>query len=265
MNMSIRNVFLATAIVTMFAAAGQSFAAPAPTGEGVAEKSRVDLVPKPSAWVAVDQEKAVLLAQEVRPLVKDVLREDLPLRQQRLRLQKIGLKEIKHSYLLLESSFVATYPRQYAPVRFMHSKHAAALQGDCATCHHYRPADPAADEIVGCRSCHQQTVTEKDTERIGLKAAYHTQCMGCHERMKKGPVSCEGCHAKRGVEHKDLVRLSPNPTPQEVTTECLRCHQDAGKDMLKTAHWLWRGPSPFTVEHRKSVMSGKGTTTLNNF
>ena len=67
------------------------------------------------------------------------------------------------------------------------------------------------------------------------------------------------------MNHKDLVKLPADPKPQEVTAECLRCHQDAGEDMLSTAHWLWRGPSPYTVEHRKSVMSGKGTTTLNNF
>ena len=101
--------------------------------------------------------------------------------------------------------------------------------------------------------------------RIGMKAAYHAQCMGCHAEMQQGPTSCVACHDKNPVDHKELVKLSENPSPQEVTQECLSCHAEAGKDMLKSAHWLWRGPSKYTTGKSKSVMDGKGTTTLNNF
>ena len=147
----------------------------------------------------------------------------------------------------------------------MHSKHAASLNGDCAACHHLRPRDAAAGETVACRACHQDDSAQKDDARVGLKAAYHLQCMGCHKKMEKGPISCEGCHAKNPVDHKELVKLPDNPTPFQVTAECLRCHQEAGSDMIQTAHWMWRGPSPYTVEHQKNVLSGKGTTTVNNF
>ncbi len=254
----------------MLAALAVALGATAPAWTATApakpvEKSRKDMTPKPEGWMPSDQVKAEKLARKQYPYVKDVLMEDLPLRQQRLRNLGIGFKEIKHSYILLDSPYVDTYERKYEPVRFMHSKHAASLGGDCAACHHYRPADSKASETVACRSCHQEAFSGKDTERVGLKAAYHMQCMNCHEKMKQGPVSCEGCHEKRPMDHKELVRLPENPKPQEVTKECLRCHKDAGEDMLTTAHWLWRGPSPYTTEHRKSVMSGKGTTTLNNF
>ncbi|MGE4424437.1 MAG: tetrathionate reductase family octaheme c-type cytochrome [Pseudodesulfovibrio sp.] len=256
---------LAVAVMVLWALAPAWTAAlPAAKGEPVA-KSRKDLTPRPEGWSPVDELKAEEMAREPHPYVEKVLMEDLPLRQQRLRKLGLGPKDMKRSYMLLDSGFVDTYEAKYEPVRFMHAKHAAALGGDCASCHHYRPADPAAPETVACRSCHQEAFSAKDPRRIGLKAAYHMQCMNCHEKMKKGPVSCEGCHAKRPVDHKDLVRLPENPTPQQVTMECLRCHKQAGEDMLTTAHWLWRGPSPYTVEHRKSVMSGKGTTTLNNF
>jgi hypothetical protein len=239
-------------------------AVPAGDAEPVV-KSRKDRTPMPAGWAAKDQDEARKLATKKYPFVEKVLMEDLPLRQQRLRKMGIGYKDIKHSYILLDSPYVDTYEKKYEPVRFMHSKHAAALDGDCAACHHLRPADPKAPETVACRACHQETAIGDGSERIGLKAAYHMQCMDCHEKMKKGPVGCEGCHAKRSVNHKELVKLPENPTPQQVTMECLRCHQAAGEDMLSTAHWLWRGPSPYTTEHRKSVMSGKGTTTLNNF
>lgn len=255
---------LAALAILGASAPGLTATAPAPDAKPV-EKSRKDLTPKPEGWVAEHQAEAEKLARQKYPFVTDVLMEDLPLRQQRLRNMGVGYKDIKHSYILLDSPYVDTYERQYNPVRFMHSKHAASLGGDCAACHHYRPADPNTPETVACRSCHQDTRTAGDSERIGLKAAYHMQCMNCHEQMKKGPVSCEGCHSKRSVDHRELVRLPENPAPQQVTAECLRCHEDAGEDMLATAHWLWRGPSPYTAEHRKSVMSGKGTTTLNNF
>lgn len=258
---------LATAVLMAVLGASAALAAtPPPAGDAKpVEKSRKDLTPMPEGWTALRQEEAIKQAHKQYPFVEDVLMEDLPLRQQRLRNMGIGYKDIKQSYILLDSPYVDTYEKQYDPVRFMHSKHAASLDGDCAACHHYRPADPNAPETVSCRSCHQDTRTDANTERIGLKAAYHMQCMNCHEQMKKGPVNCVGCHTKRSVDHKELVRLPENPKPQEVTAECLRCHQEAGDDMLATAHWLWRGPSPYTTEHRKSVMSGKGTTTLNNF
>ena len=80
-----------------------------------------------------------------------------------------------------------------------------------------------------------------------MKAAYHAQCMGCHAEMQQGPTSCVACHDKNPVDHKELVKLSENPSPQEVTQECLSCHAEAGKDMLKSAHWLWRGT--FQIYH----------------
>jgi hypothetical protein len=259
--------WLAFAVAAAFlAGAVPSMAATAPGAPAEPPaKSRKDQTPKPEGWSPVDQVKAEAEARKPYQYVEKVLMEDLPLRQQRLRELGIGPKDIKRSYVLLNSPLVETFGRKYGPVRFMHAKHSAALDGDCASCHHYRPADPEASETVACRACHQDAFSEKNPERIGLKAAYHMQCMNCHEEMKRGPVSCEGCHAKRSTDHKELVNLPENPTPQQVTGECLRCHEQAGEDMLDTAHWLWRGPSPYTVEHRRSVMSGKGTTTLNNF
>ena len=233
-------------------------------GEHV-ELSRKNRKPAPEGWVAEDQEKAEKLAKKTYPYVEEVLEEDIVLRQQRLRSMGLGAKDIKHSYILLDSPYVDTYEDKYGPVRFMHAKHAHSLNGDCAACHHYRPKDPQAEEVVACRACHQESFDKDKQGRIGLKAAYHMQCSGCHEKMKKGPVSCVGCHKQSPVDHKTLVKLPPDPSPEQVTAECLRCHEDAGEDMLKTAHWLWRGPSPYTVELQKSVQSGKATTTLNNF
>lgn len=89
--------------------------------------------------------------------------------------------------------------------------------------------------------------------------------MECHQQEAKGPVGCKGCHLKHVPDHKALVKLPDNPDPFQVTAECLRCHDAQGEDMLKTAHWLWRGPSPYTTGHRKDILHGKGTTALNNY
>ena len=255
-----------SAICVILSIAAPVWAATTPAGDvNPVEKVRKDRTSKPDGWVAKDQAASIKLARKVYPYVEDVLIEDLPLRQRRLRAEGIGSKDIKNSYILLDSPYVNTYEDKYGPVRFMHAKHSASLNSDCSLCHHYRPADAKASETVACRSCHQEAFNAKGTERVGLKAAYHIQCMNCHESMKEGPVSCDGCHTKNSVDHKELVKLSENPTPSEVTAECLRCHQEAGEEMLSSAHWLWRGPSPYTTEHGKSVMSGKGTTALNNF
>ncbi len=257
--------FVLEALPESLQAANQD--APAPKAP---EKKREPRAPKPADWMPEDYVKAATRAKEPRALVKDVRVEDPKLRQIRFKELELSVKDIPSPFLLLESPMVNTYENLYGPVKFMHSKHAASLDGNCALCHHASPqgADAAKErlsETVACRACHQESFDPQKPERIGLKAAYHQQCMECHTKMHKGPVDCAGCHSKNVPNHKDLVKLPADPTPMQVTQECLRCHQKAGEDMIESAHWLWKGPSPFTVEKSKRVMSGKATDTINNF
>lgn len=216
------------------------------------------------AWVAPDQEAAKKRAQETVPFVEAVMDECNLCRQMRLREMGLGIKDSQTPYYLLDSPVIKKSEDLYGPVRFLHNKHAAQLK-DCALCHHRRPLEPAAKETVRCSACHQEAFRPDHPERIGLKAAYHQQCTGCHQTMKKGPTDCLGCHSKNIPDHKLLVQLSGSPQPSDVTRECLRCHKTAGEDMLKTAHWLWKGPSPNTLNHSKDVGNGKATTAVNNF
>lgn len=218
----------------------------------------------PANWLAPDQEEAKKRAEEIVPFVGEVIDECRLCRQQRLRDQGLSVKDQTHSYYLLNSPIIRKTEDRYGPVRFMHSKH-ASLMKDCAMCHHYRPADENASETVRCSACHQESFRKDHPERLGLKAAYHQQCMQCHQDMNKGPVDCTGCHQKNPPDHSELVKLKANPQPQDVTRECLRCHERAGEDMLSSAHWLWKGPSPYTMKHRKKVEHGKATTAVNNF
>ena len=215
------------------------------------------------AWKAPDQEKALKRAHEEVSFVKECVDECIILRQMRLREEGISLKDVKDTYFLLDSPIIKKREDYYSPVRFAHGQHAASAK-DCAVCHHYRPIDNSMPETTRCSSCHQDSFNPQNPESIGLKAAFHLQCIACHEEKNKGPQSCRGCHLKNVPDHRDLVKLPDNPDPFQVTEECLRCHDDAGDSVLTSAHWLWKGPSFYTVEHRKDNQHGKGTTALNN-
>ncbi|SDL45816.1 Class III cytochrome C family protein [Maridesulfovibrio ferrireducens] len=64
----------------------------------------------------------------------------------------------------------------------------------CASCHHNSPASKTPPS---CASCHANAAAKEQGGRPALKAAYHGQCMTCHESMElKKPAStdCSSCH-----------------------------------------------------------------------
>lgn len=215
-------------------------------------------------WTAPDQEKAKKRAGETVPFVKEYRNDGQIKRRISLMDAGISLKDVNDVYFLLDSPIIKQREDHYTPVRFAHKRH-AALTRDCTKCHHYRPEDENSLETTRCSACHQDAFNPDHPDRIGLKAAYHQQCVACHKAEAKGPTDCKGCHLQKVPAHKELVQLPENPTPFQVTEECLRCHDAQGEDMLKTAHWLWKGPSPYTPGHRKDILHGKGTTALNNY
>ncbi|MDR1776666.1 MAG: cytochrome c family protein [Desulfovibrio sp.] len=102
---------------------------------------------------------------------------------------------------------------KYMPSMFAHRRHVASLMERvkdnalasafhnqpatlCAACHHNSPLKGAPPK---CGSCHQQRIDPANPERPQLKAAYHLQCMGCHQGMKVARplnTSCVTCHRK---------------------------------------------------------------------
>jgi hypothetical protein len=84
----------------------------------------------------------------------------------------------------------------YGPVEFSHRYH-AEMAGDCASCHHHS----AKYSTPACGECHESiSVYHYDAAKrapdLGLKGAYHVQCMGCHKEMGSGPLGCTDCHEK---------------------------------------------------------------------
>jgi len=63
----------------------------------------------------------------------------------------------------------------------------------CYGCHHN---SPAGQKPPACISCHEQALfDDRRPGRPGLKAAYHLQCMDCHQAMEIEPQACgTGCH-----------------------------------------------------------------------
>jgi len=67
----------------------------------------------------------------------------------------------------------------------------------CQGCHHNSPATVKPPQ---CGSCHGRSSEALNLTRPGLMAAYHQQCIQCHDKMGlEKPVSreCTTCHAKR--------------------------------------------------------------------
>ncbi|MEF2146260.1 MAG: cytochrome c3 family protein [Desulfovibrionaceae bacterium] len=116
---------------------------------------------------------------------------------------------------------IGSLSKEYQPSEFPHRKIVQTLikgmkddqlaqafhQGDkavCAGCHHNSPLSAKPPR---CASCHDRPFDEATPGRPGLKAAYHSQCMSCHQAMgmdelEKGgkPMpakSCVVCHDKK--------------------------------------------------------------------
>ncbi len=67
----------------------------------------------------------------------------------------------------------------------------------CQGCHHNTPPDKTPPR---CANCHGKAFDARRPEMPGLMAAYHGQCMRCHQRMgieKPAAVNCTGCHKER--------------------------------------------------------------------
>jgi hypothetical protein len=114
-----------------------------------------------------------------------------------------------------ENVEIKTLMTQYGPVKLPHRKIIQTLSNNiknnqlvryfhrdentlCQGCHHH---SPAAKKPPGCASCHGRPFDERDPSKPGLMAAYHRQCMECHEAMgieKPVATNCVACHQKKG-------------------------------------------------------------------
>ena len=102
---------------------------------------------------------------------------------------------------------IGVLAEKYQPSQFPHKKIVAALdQGVqasrlarrfhqktrtlCAGCHHH---SPPSERPPACRSCHS-TAADPQKDLPDLTAAYHRQCIGCHQAIGHEAQGCTDCH-----------------------------------------------------------------------
>ena len=89
------------------------------------------------------------------------------------------------------------------PVRpavvFRHDEHNEKAElYECNECHHVYDEDGVLDEYESsedqmCSDCH---TSDRSDNKLTLMKAFHTNCKGCHEEKKNGPVMCGECHVR---------------------------------------------------------------------
>lgn len=97
-----------------------------------------------------------------------------------------------------------------APVPFTHKKHAEEYKIGCGECHHKYEGGKnvwkEGDAVEKCAVCHTEPTIQGEAKldpeqkKLNLKLAYHSNCQGCHQKLKKdkpdskAPTTCTGCH-----------------------------------------------------------------------
>ena len=103
-----------------------------------------------------------------------------------------------------------------APVQFTHKKHNEEYKVACDQCHHVfkdgKNTWKEGDKVEKCEKCHTEATIQgekklpPDQLKLNLKNAYHVNCVGCHQKLKKekpdtkAPVTCAGCHPPKPGE-----------------------------------------------------------------
>jgi hypothetical protein len=115
----------------------------------------------------------------------------------------------------------------YEPVYFDHAMHEEVTESSCSICHHHTlgtevenencmrcHAESGETDETSCQGCHSSKRFEADylnkidadntlyhRDKVGLKAAYHIRCMGCHEEMGVAN-GCQDCHSRTDAGDK---------------------------------------------------------------
>ena len=103
--------------------------------------------------------------------------------------------------MVIVNSDVFDNPRRPSSL-FRHDEHNERAEIDaCNECHHVYDDDgnrleDESSEDQRCSDCHELKASGR---KPALMKAFHTNCKGCHEEKKKGPVMCGQCHVRKMV------------------------------------------------------------------
>ena len=103
---------------------------------------------------------------------------------------------------------------------FNHDAHSGDYGLSCNDCHHnYTEGDTSGPDP--CTACHLPGMGDEDMP--GEKAAFHQQCIGCHENLgiSPGAKDCSACH-------------KPHKRMDAFHDQCIGCHTDKGRGPTKS-------------------------------
>jgi hypothetical protein len=124
----------------------------------------------------------------------------------------------------------------YEPVYFDHAMHEEVVDANCSVCHHHTlgteiddencmrcHADSDGADEISCQGCHAAKRFDAEylkklsadnvlyhRDRLGLKAAFHTRCMNCHEEWGVAN-GCQDCHTRTDAGDKFFHAGSYSP------------------------------------------------------
>ena len=84
-------------------------------------------------------------------------------------------------------------------VDFYHEEHNEKAEiEECSVCHHVyeggKMIEEESSEDMECSECH---LNDDNKAVFSLVKVYHQQCRQCHLEQKKGPITCNECHARK--------------------------------------------------------------------
>jgi len=138
-----------------------------------------------------DKEQAAMLLDSRKPVVSRFTDRDIP--------DKVVIKTLMGQYGQVEMPHRKIFKTLAGGVKdnkiaeYFHNSEGTLCQG----CHHY---SPVSKKPAACSSCHGEAFDARNPSKPGLMAAYHLQCMDCHQAMGlEKPVStdCIACHKKK--------------------------------------------------------------------
>ena len=66
-----------------------------------------------------------------------------------------------------------------------------------------------------------------------------------------------------GVDHSEFIE-DQCLTGEDVTRTCLNCHEETAMEFMDTAHWMWKGKTPYLKGHESDSHIGK-TNLMNDY
>ncbi len=117
----------------------------------------------------------------------------------------------------------------FGPVPFDHAGHVQAA-AFCTDCHH---TNKNYEVFQPCRSCHGDDDHPGKNGAVIARAAYHGQCIGCHQKDNQGPVGCTSCHKPKELPPSVTIDQASNVFEAVTfdhemhlgtTDDCIDCH-----------------------------------------